>query len=102
MITSLNENDEHNHTFFDTNSEVMNTLSNAALQAILIFCDTQPELLNDSNNHYHQVKQSIASEMSSYIPRIFSNSKEEMTPFLTMASRNTGFNREQRSQWTPH
>ena len=94
MITSLNENDEHNHTFFDTNSEVMNTLSNAALQAILIFCDTQPELLNDSNNHYHQVKQSIASEMSSYIPRIFSNSKEEMTPFLTMASRNTGFNRD--------
>ena len=94
MIKSLDKTDEHNNTFFDTNSEAMNTLQNAALQAILIFCDTHPEFHNDTSNHYYQAKQSIASELSSYIPRTFSNFKEEMTPVLTMASRNTGFNRD--------
>ena len=94
MIKSLNETDEHNFTFFDPNSEAMHSLGNAAQQAILIFCDTHLEILNDSSSHHYQAKQSIASEMSSYIPRIFSNFKEEMTPFLTMASRNMGFNRD--------
>ena len=32
--------------------------------------------------------------MSSFIPVVFSNAKEEMTPFLTMASRNTALNRD--------
>ena len=92
MVASLKENDETNKTFFNIKSNAMNNLSTAAFQTLLIFCDTAPELSYDINNHFDQAKTTIATEMSSYIPRIFSICKEEMTPFLTMPSRNTDFN----------
>ena len=94
MIKSLTESDETNKTFFDAKSSPMTVLSSAAFQVILSFCDTNSELLNDSNSHYHQAKNTIASEISSYIPIIFSKAKNEITPFLTLASRNTGLNRD--------
>ena len=48
----------------------------------------------DTNNYYQQAKNAIASDMSSHIPIMFSNCKEEMKPFLTMASRNTDLHRD--------
>ena len=94
MIMTLTKNDEHNETFFNKNSDAMNILSTAAYHSIFSFCDTDPELLNDTASFYHQAKKAIATEMSSLIPIILSNGKEEMTPFLTMATRNTVPNRE--------
>ena len=94
MIATLKESDETNSAFFDIKSDSMTNLSNAAFQAILIFCDTNPELLHDTSGHFLPAKTNIASEMSSYIPRLFSNCKEELTPFLTMPSRNTSFNHD--------
>ena len=94
MIRTLTENDEHNKTFFNKTSVAMTALSTAAFHVILSFCDTNPELLNDNNSFYQQVKQNIATEMSNFIPNALSNYSEEMTPFLTLASRNTTPNRE--------
>ena len=94
MIGTLKESDETNSAFFNTNSDAMNNLSNAAFQAILIYCDSNQEQLNDNNSHFHQAKTNIASELSTYIPRLFSNCKEEMTSFLTMPSRITTFNHD--------
>ena len=94
MIRTLTEYDDHNKTFFNKTSDAMTALSTAAYHVILSFCDTNPELLNVTNSLYQQAKQNIATEMSSLIPTVLSNSSEEMSPFLTMASRNTAPYRE--------
>ena len=94
MIMALTENDEHNESFFNIESHAMTTLSTAAFPVILGFCDTNSELLHNTNNYFHQAKHAIASEMSSLIPTVFSNCKEDMKPFLTMASRNTDLHKD--------
>ena len=94
MIRALTENDEHNEAFFNNNSDAMTNLSTATFHLIFSFCDTNPELLSDANSYYDQARRAIASEMSSLIPITLSNYKDEMTPFLTMASRNTALNRD--------
>ena len=94
MIESLSESNEINETFFDTKSDAMSNLSKAAFQVTLTFCNTNFELLTDTSNHYHQAKNDLASQLSSVIPLTFNNAKEEMIPFLTTASRNTGFNKD--------
>ena len=94
MIESLKDSDENNETFFDTNSDAMSNLSNAAFQITLTFCDTNSELLKDTNSHYSQAKKALASQLSSAIPITLNNAKEDMKPFLTTASRNTGINKD--------
>ena len=94
MIRTLPENDEQNEAFFNTKSDAMTSLSATAFHAILSFCDTNSDIPNDTNSDYHRAKHTIASEMSSYIPIVFSNAKEDMTPFLTMASRNNTLNKD--------
>ena len=61
MIRTLTENDEQNETFFNNISEAMTSLSTAAFHVILSFCDTNPELPNDTNSDYHTAKNTIAS-----------------------------------------
>ena len=94
MIKTLIENDEQNETFFNTKSDAMTSLTATAFHGILSFCDTNSDFPNDTNSDYHRAKHTIASEISSYIPIVLSNAKDEMTPFLTMASRNNTLNKD--------
>ena len=89
MIKSLDENDEHNLQFFNKEGDAMKNLSNAAYQLFLIFCDTSTTLDKDTNGHYELAKTSLATEMSNLIPIILSNSKSDLTSFITTSSRAT-------------
>ena len=87
MINTLSETDEHNQTFFNIDSNAMTALTNTAYQAIKIICDSHPELSRDTNGHFNLAKESLASKMSSLIPVSLFNSKEELTSFITTATR---------------
>ena len=86
MINTLSETDEYNQTFFNIDSDAMTTLTNTAYQAIKIICDSEPELSRNTNSHFNQAKDSLASKMSSLIPVSLYNSKEELTSFITTAT----------------
>ena len=94
MIRTLIENDEQNETFFNTKSDAMTSLTATAFHGILSFCDTNSDFPNDTNSDYHRAKHTIASEISSYIPIVLSNAKDDMIPFLTMASQNNTLNKD--------
>ena len=89
MIKSLGENDEHNLQFFNKESDAMTNLTNAAYQLFVYFCDTSTALNKDTNGHYEQAKKSLALEISNLIPTILSNSKDDLTSFITTTSRDT-------------
>ena len=50
--------------------------------------------MKDTYGHYEPSKKSLASKLSVHIPIIMNTNKEDMIPFLTMASRNTELNKE--------
>ena len=87
MINTLSKTDEYNQTFFNIDSDAMTTLTDTAYQAIQIICDSEPELSRNTNGHFDQAKDSLASKMSSLIPVSLYNSKEELTSFITTATR---------------
>ena len=94
MIKTLDEKDENNQKFFDTDSKAMTEISNAAFQIFLINCDNNQDLKKQGTEHYDQAKKSLASEMSAKIPNMLNKFKDDLTPFLTLASRNTTPNKD--------
>ena len=94
MIKALNEKDEYNTNFFNLDGEPMAKMTDAAFQSFLVFCDTYPELNKDTNGHYDSAKKALASEISAHIPVILFSFKEDLTPFLTISSRQTALNKE--------
>ena len=89
MINTLSKTDESNLTFFNIDSDAMTSLTNIAHRAIKITCDSNPELNRDTNDYYNQAKEYLASKMSSLIPLTLYNSKEELTSFITTATRHS-------------
>ena len=94
MIKTLDEKDENNQKFFDTDSKAMTEISNAAFEIFLINCDNNQDLKKQGTEHYDQAKKSLASEMSAKIPNMLNKFKDDLTPFLTLASRNSVPNKD--------
>ena len=94
MINALSDKDEHNTNFFNLGSDQMAKLANSAFEIFTALCDANADLTKDTNGHYEPAKKSLASKLSVHIPTIMNNNKEDMIPFLTMASRNTELNKE--------
>ena len=94
MILALSEKDEINKDFFNKDSKHMNILSNTAFQTFTIMCDANTDLAKDTNGHYEAAKKNLASELSTQIPTILNENKEDLIPFLTMTSRSTELNKE--------
>ena len=94
MINALSDKDEHNINFFNLDSEHMSKLANSAFEIFTALCDANADLMKETNGHYEPAKKSLASDLSVHIPTIMNTNKEDLIPFLTMASRNTELNKE--------
>ena len=64
MIDTLSETDEYNQTFFNIDSDAMTILTNSAYQAIKTTCETNQDISRDTNGHFNQAKEFLASKMS--------------------------------------
>ena len=94
MSQALSEKDELNKDFFHSDSHHMINLSNTAYQVFTSLCDTNAELVTNTNGHNESAKKTLASELSIQIPIILNNNKEDMIPFLTISSRTPDLNKE--------